>query len=537
MFVKREFRDSDTGGRNILSTIISTLVVIFIFLGCPAGKQFPVCVAEETKKNHEGDIPKDLDDCFDQLKKKLKPEDLAKMKSGTEEDMIQYHFGLGMWMRNNWGLRKGGRLATWFNDKGIHHPDDMSGIILDSFWRHLNAKPIDLDKQIKHYQDYWKQARITEEREKERVERVVQRIRGMMMGISLAKGDAPTVFIPNRKSDGLRAQYLARFGDNVLIAARKGPMKDLAVQSYYLDVKEKTLQPITIPGIEDQRHVVVAGSTAYFSGVANGSPVLVATDGKTRTLIVPPEAKDVPQLGIDGGKLLAVYRHSIYIRQGSDWSAVYKGDIELPKSGQPQKVGNKVFFCDGGVSWLTLTEPHRLVSLKDDTGVVGSYGPRWEDASSYHVTPDGDLWAIVGCSSSGESLVKRSFSGGYEVAVMNNRLLFDGRLLGSASDQDKLPLSAVSMNANNVLLLAGNRGIYTLRAKCLQQVVAFDNVREGAVVPNGPWYGSPSDILQLDGERYVLLGRYGGVYLIERNASKEYKAVPLDETVGTPTTF
>jgi hypothetical protein len=120
---------------------------------------------------------------------------------------------------------------------------------------------------------------------------------------------------------------------------------------------------------------------------------------------------------------------------------------------------------------------------------------------------------------------------------MNNRLQFDGELLGSDSDQDKLPLSAVSMNTKDVLLLAGNRGIYTLRAKCLQQVVAFDNVRGGAIVSKGPWYGSPCDMLQLDGDRYLLLGGYNGVYLIERTSSKEYNAVPLDETIGKPATF
>ncbi len=101
-------------------------------------------------------IPKDLDDCFVQLKKLLKPQDLEKMKSGTEDDMIQYHLGLGMWMRSNWGLWAGSRLAEWFNIQGITHPDDMSAIILDSFWRHLNKKPIELEEQVKYYQDYWK---------------------------------------------------------------------------------------------------------------------------------------------------------------------------------------------------------------------------------------------------------------------------------------------------------------------------------------------------------------------------------------------
>jgi hypothetical protein len=105
---------------------------------------------------HQVYIPKDLDECYAQLEKLLSKEDIAAMKSGAEKDMVLYHHGLGMWLRNNWGLWKGSRLSKWFNDKGIRHPDDMSGIILDSFWRHLNKKPIKLDEQIKHYQDYWK---------------------------------------------------------------------------------------------------------------------------------------------------------------------------------------------------------------------------------------------------------------------------------------------------------------------------------------------------------------------------------------------
>lgn len=100
-------------------------------------------------------IPIDLADCFVQLGILLNPEDLKTMINGSEDDMNQYHFGLGMWIRNNWGLWRGSRLSRWFNDLGIQHPDDMSGIILDSFWRHLHEEPLRLDEQVKYYQDYW----------------------------------------------------------------------------------------------------------------------------------------------------------------------------------------------------------------------------------------------------------------------------------------------------------------------------------------------------------------------------------------------
>jgi branched-subunit amino acid transport protein AzlD len=101
-------------------------------------------------------IPVDLDDCLAQLRKILKPEDVAKMKAGTEANMSRHHFGLGLWMRNNWRLWAGSRLAKWFNVHGIWHPDDMSGIILNSFWRQLNDRPIELDGQVKRYQEFWK---------------------------------------------------------------------------------------------------------------------------------------------------------------------------------------------------------------------------------------------------------------------------------------------------------------------------------------------------------------------------------------------
>jgi hypothetical protein len=61
-----------------------------------------------------------------------------------------------MWIRNNWRLWGGSRLSKYFNDLGIFHPDDMSGIILNSYHRFLLGQDIKLDDQIDYYKDYWK---------------------------------------------------------------------------------------------------------------------------------------------------------------------------------------------------------------------------------------------------------------------------------------------------------------------------------------------------------------------------------------------
>jgi hypothetical protein len=56
------------------------------------------------------------------------------------EDMIQYHLGLGTWMRNNWGLWGGSRLQKYFSDRGVKHPESMSTVILYHYHDWLNGR-------------------------------------------------------------------------------------------------------------------------------------------------------------------------------------------------------------------------------------------------------------------------------------------------------------------------------------------------------------------------------------------------------------
>ena len=102
-------------------------------------------------------IPKDLDDCFKQIDSFWSDSTKNIVRNMTEKQFCsRSHFGIGLWMRNNWQLWGGSRLSKYFNDLGIYHPDDMSGIVLTSYYRYLTGKEIKLDKQIKFYQNYWK---------------------------------------------------------------------------------------------------------------------------------------------------------------------------------------------------------------------------------------------------------------------------------------------------------------------------------------------------------------------------------------------
>jgi len=86
------------------------------------------------------------------MKKMLPPDLLNDFKNTPLDDMnVKYHLSLGMWLRNNWGLWKGSRLADYFEQKGFKHPDDMSHTILVSFWWHLNPKRSGSNEQHTHH--------------------------------------------------------------------------------------------------------------------------------------------------------------------------------------------------------------------------------------------------------------------------------------------------------------------------------------------------------------------------------------------------
>lgn len=48
--------------------------------------------------------------------------------------VILTHMSVGMWIRNNWGLWRGGPLREFFTARQVTHPDSMSGLILDAYW-------------------------------------------------------------------------------------------------------------------------------------------------------------------------------------------------------------------------------------------------------------------------------------------------------------------------------------------------------------------------------------------------------------------
>ena len=84
------------------------------------------------------DIPATLEECYKALDEELDSKSKNAIKNSSIDDLIQYHFSLGMWIRNNWIYPSDNRIAKVFRDAGFGHPDDISYEIVLAYHYYLN---------------------------------------------------------------------------------------------------------------------------------------------------------------------------------------------------------------------------------------------------------------------------------------------------------------------------------------------------------------------------------------------------------------
>lgn len=136
-----------------LKLLTILLLGLFILTGCSSQKP---------DKKYK---PKNLDEAISQLDILLTEKDKKDVYDMTESDYTSNsHFSTGIWIRNNWGLWAGQELAKYFNGLGINYPDEMSGIILRCYYRHIHNQDYKLKEQIKYYKDFWKKSQELRQR-------------------------------------------------------------------------------------------------------------------------------------------------------------------------------------------------------------------------------------------------------------------------------------------------------------------------------------------------------------------------------------
>lgn len=91
----------------------------------------------------QGIKPKTKKDCFAQLDEMLSETD--KKAIVEAKDIIEFHFTLGLWIRNNWLYDRSGEeldsLSKAFRvDVPFFEADELSSAILEAYKKHLKRK-------------------------------------------------------------------------------------------------------------------------------------------------------------------------------------------------------------------------------------------------------------------------------------------------------------------------------------------------------------------------------------------------------------
>lgn len=89
-------------------------------------------------------IPKNMQECMSELDKILNHESKSELKNPTQFSDFNGHMGgLGMWIRNNWGINGGSRLLQYFKERSIGtnrgQNDFISGTIISNYIKWLNG--------------------------------------------------------------------------------------------------------------------------------------------------------------------------------------------------------------------------------------------------------------------------------------------------------------------------------------------------------------------------------------------------------------
>lgn len=105
-------------------------------------------------------IPNDLEEAITVFIDSLDASSKKGLKEAKEHNNI-VSFGdwyTGMNFRNSWNLWGRNNLTKYFNSIGISHADDIGSMLFCCVHRRLNGRPIDVEGQVKFYQDFWKKS-------------------------------------------------------------------------------------------------------------------------------------------------------------------------------------------------------------------------------------------------------------------------------------------------------------------------------------------------------------------------------------------
>lgn len=112
---------------------------------------------------YAGEVPDTLPQAFAALDQQLSSQQRDAFKNAPEATaVVRAHMSLGLYIRNVWFRSGHSKLPGQLHALGAQSLDDMSSVVLTSYWRHLNGKPLQVEKQCACYAKWWREQLLLE---------------------------------------------------------------------------------------------------------------------------------------------------------------------------------------------------------------------------------------------------------------------------------------------------------------------------------------------------------------------------------------
>jgi hypothetical protein len=555
---------------------IKTYIAIILSLGL---FYFFMFKDNYARLDNPANIPNNLDESFIELDHTLPLATRLTMRFNDEKSMGNYHRGLGMTLRNQWGLWKGSKLNQYFQKQGIYNADNMSGIILTSYWRYLNNQPIQLEAQVSYYKEFGRRQKQAEEAEKLEVPKRIKRVQKAMMGWTFNDQAVPSVLLPKRidfsgtwKLESYRGGFLAVFSGYKPM----GEFTDRVWHSgiYFVASSTAPMQPVKRTGCEVIYDVVTHKQITYW----------LCRKGNKWALLVENGDRSIKETSIElssswlrlvnaQDEIFLMDQKSIYKRNGQQWQPIFtslrpanryqpfevddlnpQANREIPWSFPPRvttpyMIGYYIYLparANGNLQslWrLNIQDKNADLESMDNFFTRDYYGNWGRYGSQILPISDHSFWLTTSMLSDQDTLVK--FEGNeIKIALYGGQVKFDGEIgdvtLDGNKRQNRISAQAIYRSNDNVLYLAGLGGLFRVERGVVRPIVRFHlpiGITTGNYEEGYRRMIKPQQLERFTDGGFLLGDAYSGLYRLQKDIKGIWQLSLLHQQIAEAVTF
>jgi hypothetical protein len=495
------------------------------------------------------EIPKTLDECNTNLDTILDKMEIENIRNMKEDSLITLHFGLGLYIRNNWirGNSKN-ELIEYFEKKEIFHPDDISFIIINNYWHYLHHLTYNLENDIARVKKNWQEIIINDVENKINQENTENYLKDKMIEIEFINKDVPFIQFPSRKNDPLEfCNDIIQYKDGFIInsiSTQPGVDIEVDYNFFYFDFNRNILYKISTSEFDLIESIIIHNEVLYASGKKNGKTHII----QYKDLVV----KKIPntihntknEIGKDSWVKLAIFdtelfafeKNKLSVLKENRWlpkvefnidSFLVSNKCEIRESVIPTeniRIQDKLYFIQEilqGRDCLLLS-----LDIKSNNGlseIFTKYNLKdnyQKIIDNYYLTTDNSVLITGTCI--GENMLLEEINNDLKVYIYQEK--FKSKLFNDIQITPKL-----AFKEDSVICLICDNGIFKIENNKLIPILRYQIIEELIPTGDGHFYHftfQPRSLIKISENKYIIGGLYGGIYLFDL---KNYSIECLDD--------